>query len=215
VANSERKSLVAKLGAFLEELQRRKVVQTTTVYLVAAWGISAGAADIFGALHLPEWAARYLVIAIFAMTPLVAMISWLYEINRQGIHRDYGPAEEQVSRDTAVLRRDDRPALTLRYGEQSATFHRDVVVGRDESCSFQVIEPLISRRHLTFEYVDGRWRLRDLGSANGTRLNGREVEVEWLESAASVVLYPNGPVLQVSIASEAADRQTQVAPSAS
>lgn len=215
VGKSGRKSLVQRLGAFLGELQRRKVMQTTTVYLVAAWGVSAGAADIFGALGLPAWAARYAVIGIFALTPLVAAISWLYDINPRGIQRDYGPPDVQVSRDTAVVRRDARIPLTLRYGDQVETFYRDIVVGRDHSCAFQIIEPLVSRRHVKFEFVDGRWRARDLGSANGTLVNGREIDAEWLEPESAVVLYPDGPALKVSIADRATDRDTTIAPSAS
>jgi hypothetical protein len=213
VAREGGKPAGRSIGAFLGELQRRKVVQNTTVYLVAAWGLSAGAADIFGALELPEWAARYVVIGVFAMTPLVVVISWLYEVNNRGIRRDYGPPDEQVSVDTMIVRRDQRPPLTLSYAGRSETFYRDVIVGRDDSCGFQIIEPLISRRHVKFEYVDGRWRVRDLGSANGTRLDGREVDTAWLESDATIVLYPDADPLRVSLPKSASSDPTIIRPS--
>ncbi len=205
MADPAKKSVWHRLSGFLAELQRRKVVQTTVFYLLAAWGLSAGAADIFGALGLPEIAARYAVIGIFAMTPLVAIISWLYEINTQGIHRDHGPrhVDEQVSSETEVAKRDNRVPLTLRYGDQVETFYRDVTVGRDECCAFQIIEPLISRRHVKFEFIGGRWRASDLGSANGTLLDGREIDKEWLAGDASLLLYPDSPSLQVTVGSPA------------
>jgi pSer/pThr/pTyr-binding forkhead associated (FHA) protein len=33
----------------------------------------------------------------------------------------------------------------------------------------------VSRRHAELWLVDGRWHVRDLGSSNGTYLNGRRV----------------------------------------
>jgi len=197
-----RKPFWRRLGRFLAELRRRKVVQTTTVYLVAAWGLSAGAADIFGALGLPEHAAGYTVIGIFALTPFVAAASWLYEVNTKGIQRDRGPAHELVACDTAVAKRDERVALTLRYGDKVETFYRDVIVGRDDSCAFQIIDPLVSRRHLKFEFLAGRWRVRDLGSANGTFVDGHELDTEWLGREASLVLYPEGTPLLVEVQNE-------------
>lgn len=215
VAKSGRKSFWRSLVAFLGELQRRKVVQTTTVYLVAAWGLSAGAADIFGALGLPDSAARNTVIAIFALTPFVAVASWLYEVNKRGIRRDYGPPDEQISRDTEVARRDTRAPLTLRYGDHAETFLRDVVVGRDDSCAFQIIEPLVSRRHVKFEFSDGHWYARDLGSANGTLLGGREIDQEMLEAQAELILYPDGAPLLVMIGGDAVSDETRISPSRS
>ncbi|MEE4637950.1 MAG: FHA domain-containing protein [Wenzhouxiangella sp.] len=212
MTDSAKKSVWHQLSGFLAELQRRKVVQTTVFYLLAAWGLSAGAADIFGALGLPEIAARYAVIGIFAMTPVVAVISWLYDVNTRGIHRDHGPPDQQISSDTEVAKRDNRVPLTLRYGDQVETFYRDVIVGRDDTCAFQIIEPLISRRHVKFEFIGGRWRASDLGSANGTLLDGREIDKEWLTSDASLLLYPDGPTLEVTVAGPGESANDEHAP---
>lgn len=211
VTKSLKRSFAQRLVAFLSELERRKVVQTTLVYLLAAWGISAGAADIFGALGLPEWAAGYTVIGIFALTPVVAALSWVYEVNKKGIRRDFGPPHELVTRDTEVARRNRRRPLTLQYRDQTQTFYRDVTVGRDESCSFQILEPLVSRRHVKFEFVDGGWHACDLGSANGTQIDGRELDQERLEGESELVLYPDGPPLQVRVAGDTQAAATELA----
>lgn len=211
MTKSRKRSLGQRLVAFLSELERRKVVQTTLFYLLAAWGLSAGAADIFGALGLPEAAAGYAVIGIFAMTPIVAALSWVYEVNKKGIRRDIGPPSELITRDTEVARRNRRKPLTLQYRDQTQTFYRDVTVGRDESCSFQILEPLVSRRHVKFEFVDGGWHACDLGSANGTQIDGRELDHERLGGQSSLVLYPDGPPLQATVASDAENAATQLA----
>jgi adenylate cyclase len=50
------------------------------------------------------------------------------------------------------------------------------VVGRAPTCDIPVIDPTISRRHAEVECRDGEVIVRDLGSSNGTFLNGTRVE---------------------------------------
>ena len=51
------------------------------------------------------------------------------------------------------------------------------VVGREEGCDIQVLDDLVSRRHLEVRYDDDaqRYRLVDLQSANGVFISGRRV----------------------------------------
>jgi hypothetical protein len=54
-----------------------------------------------------------------------------------------------------------------------------MVLGRSSGCQLVFADDTVSRRHAELRMVDGRWILRDLGSANGTWVNGRRVvEVE-------------------------------------
>src|SRR5262249_19091915 len=46
------------------------------------------------------------------------------------------------------------------------------VVGRHPGCDRRVHHPRVSRRHCLFSLRDGRAWVKDLGSRNGTRLNG-------------------------------------------
>jgi hypothetical protein len=57
---------------------------------------------------------------------------------------------------------------------------REVVLGRSRDCDCVLDEPSVSRRHAGLRGADGRWLLRDLGSRNGTTVNGLRVlgEVE-------------------------------------
>ncbi len=63
------------------------------------------------------------------------------------------------------------------------------VVGRDPSCDFAVNDPSVSWRHAEFVRANGKIRVRDLGSRNGTYVNGRPISGEvLLDPGAEVVL---------------------------
>jgi hypothetical protein len=66
-----------------------------------------------------------------------------------------------------------------------------LVIGRSRTCELVVDDDTVSRRHAALELRDGAWRLRDLGSRNGTWVNGRR--------AADVEVWP-GDVLQLGAA---------------
>ena len=55
------------------------------------------------------------------------------------------------------------------------------VIGRDPGCDFKVSSDAISRRHARLEFREGRLVVTDLGSANGTFVNGRRVRERVLE----------------------------------
>jgi FHA domain/Domain of unknown function (DUF1707) len=47
-----------------------------------------------------------------------------------------------------------------------------VALGRSRTCDCVLADPSVSRRHAELRREGGRWLLRDLGSRNGTRVNG-------------------------------------------
>ncbi len=51
-----------------------------------------------------------------------------------------------------------------------------VSIGRASDCSIPIKDRYLSRKHAEIVAVDGTWMLKDLGSANGTYLNGSRVE---------------------------------------
>jgi transcriptional regulator with GAF, ATPase, and Fis domain len=55
------------------------------------------------------------------------------------------------------------------------------VVGRDPANRLTIPDRLISRRHCAVTLVNGRYQLRDLGSSNGTFVNGIPVQERTLE----------------------------------
>lgn len=67
------------------------------------------------------------------------------------------------------------PAL-LRREADAAEGQRVFVVGRDKEADITIDAPTVSRQHARIEVLDdGRFRIRDLGSFNGTYLNGANV----------------------------------------
>jgi len=66
----------------------------------------------------------------------------------------------------------------LRGGRAGAIWRvgrRELVIGRDESCELVVDDPRVSREHARIEPRDGEHFVVDLGSRNGTRVNGQPV----------------------------------------
>jgi len=62
------------------------------------------------------------------------------------------------------------PALTLPRGAQSR-----FTIGRESACDMTLADDTVSRWHASLERRAGGWLLADLGSTNGTRLNGWRV----------------------------------------
>jgi hypothetical protein len=50
-----------------------------------------------------------------------------------------------------------------------------LLIGRSSACQLVLADDTVSRRHAELRIEDGRWLLRDLGSSNGTWVNGRRV----------------------------------------
>lgn len=50
-----------------------------------------------------------------------------------------------------------------------------MVVGRSRICHLRLADPKVSSEHLSLSWQEGQWRLRDLGSRNGTTLNGEHL----------------------------------------
>ncbi len=51
-----------------------------------------------------------------------------------------------------------------------------LVIGRDEGCNLVLDDSKVSRRHAYLQEIDGGVEVGDLGSSNGTFVNGRRIE---------------------------------------
>jgi pSer/pThr/pTyr-binding forkhead associated (FHA) protein len=64
----------------------------------------------------------------------------------------------------------------LAPAERAITPTAPVVIGRHRDSDFVIGDSTVSRRHAALHREGYVWILEDLGSKNGTRLNGRPVE---------------------------------------
>jgi pSer/pThr/pTyr-binding forkhead associated (FHA) protein len=72
-----------------------------------------------------------------------------------------------------------RPLLSCRKGEDAGLAitmeAAGCLVGRAADCDLPLRDANLSRRHVRFSFGGGSWRVEDLGSSNGTRLNGEKL----------------------------------------
>ncbi len=48
-------------------------------------------------------------------------------------------------------------------------------IGRDEACALNINHPTVSTHHASIRFEDGQWFIKDNGSTNGTKVNGKRV----------------------------------------
>ena len=58
----------------------------------------------------------------------------------------------------------------------SLNIYSSIIVGRSDMCEVYIDDPKMSRQHFAIEYTDGVYMISDLGSANGTYVNGVRVQ---------------------------------------
>jgi hypothetical protein len=63
------------------------------------------------------------------------------------------------------------PRLTLPEGDRGV-----FTIGRADGCNLVLSSLAVSRLHAELRLQEGRWLLADLGSTNGTRLNGWRID---------------------------------------
>jgi len=80
---------------------------------------------------------------------------------------------------------EDRPAVRLA--------HPVVCIGRHPQADVFVRDDRVSRQHAELRCAKGVWRLVDVGSRNGTFLNGERVREAELVNGDRIVFAEDGP----------------------
>ncbi len=97
---------------------------------------------------------------------------------------------EKKSAPTAVIGidaflSDNRAKLVIisgdRLGDEFSLERECVILGRGPNVDLAFDDSSMSRQHAALEFVDEQFRVRDLGSTNGTLLNGKPVQVGELQ----------------------------------
>lgn len=69
--------------------------------------------------------------------------------------------------------------LVISDGREVSLGDSPVVIGRLAECEISIEDPNISRRHATVTLLDGTYRITDLGSTNGTKVNGSRISSQF------------------------------------
>ena len=83
-----------------------------------------------------------------------------------GVHPDEGRSQGRAQ---------GAPYLADAAGRQFSLSDQLIVLGRSEKCAVYIADPRVSRRHAQIAWDGEVSTLSDLGSANGTWLNGRRI----------------------------------------
>ena len=96
-----------------------------------------------------------------------------------------------------ALETEDFPSLIAQAGPlngQRWILRDDVIVGRDDSCNVIIQNRQVSRYHARFITLPHGVQLEDLGSKNGTHINGHEV--------VEPIMLQDGDVIQIAFAQQ-------------
>lgn len=78
-------------------------------------------------------------------------------------------------------------------------FTSGFMIGRTSECDLQISESCVSRHHLRIDFVNGQCRMQDLGSANGTFLNGERIQEALLPDHAEIELGKGGVLVSLRL----------------
>lgn len=114
-------------------------------------------------------------------------------------HREFGPSSAPQA-DTPPVPAEASPTELITPAASLATVtvrgvDHDVVlrgnrltVGRLSACDICLSDANSSREHAAFEREDGGWVIRDLGSTNGTSVNGQKITRQKLQDGDLIVI---------------------------
>lgn len=117
------------------------------------------------------------------------------------------------------------PELQDRLSGESIRIDKNAVkLGRGDTCDIPLPHGDVSREHVSLEYIDGRWMVRDLGSSNLTFLNDvriksgeshpvKDGDILGLASSEFKISIPDtGPAVAEAVAKAPAPRRSNQKP---
>lgn len=107
------------------------------------------------------------------------------------------------------------PSIIIVAGSNEGDYYplgkRTMVAGRDEGVPIQIVDALVSRKHLQirFEDAEARYHALDMKSANGVFVNGRQITQETALQDGDVIQIGNSKLMFTT--QDFADRESAMA----
>jgi two-component system, NtrC family, response regulator GlrR len=123
-------------------------------------------------------------------------------------------SEASADSTTPLASKTSLPRVRLRVlkgadaGAQVVSVNERLVVGSFQGVELHLSDPTVSRFHLEITPEEGAIRLRDLGSRNGTRVNGVRVHEGWVEPGVHIQVGESVLLLEVEPGQVDADVST-------
>lgn len=183
--------LSKKLLGLFGELRRRKVINTFVLYVVSCWVLLQVCSVAFPIYEIDNSYYNWVFAAFLILFPFVVTVSWFYQFTPRGFIK-IAPFVERRSLNNLTPRVDRRatadkfharddvrwsvfaesgPVENLEYAITKPT-----ILGRAIECDITLTRSYISRNHARLMLTDDVLSVEDLGSANGTLVNGVKVE---------------------------------------
>lgn len=92
--------------------------------------------------------------------------------------------------------------ITVKHGQAQGIevrFTDSFTIGRGSENDVQLIDTAVSRNHVKFVFDGENWQVQDMGSSNGTFLNGERITTIPLPEQADIQLGKGGPVITAII----------------
>ena len=71
----------------VDELRRRKVLRSTTIYAVSGWSLLQWSDSLFEQLGWPGWSVTLVLTVIVLGFPVIVALSWVFEVTPSGVRR--------------------------------------------------------------------------------------------------------------------------------
>lgn len=183
-----------RTGGFFTELRRRKVTRTCLLYALLCWGALQVIDIVAPALAFdPDLVARYALYASVLGFPVTFALAWYFQITSSGIVRTTSFVERRILNNIPPIndRRRSGVSTFLRKDEEGVDYHwiisaetgplsglsfavrEAITLGRSLDCDLAIVTPHVSRQHARLDLEGERLYVEDLGSSNGTMVNGK------------------------------------------
>lgn len=182
-------------GSFLRELKRRKVVRTCVYYVIACWVILQVMDIVLPAIELDaDLYSRYFLYITIIGFPINFALAWYFQITGAGVVKTDTFVERRVLNNIPPINDKRHGKVTNYFQSDGVRFNwiisaetgtlsglsfgvgEEVVLGRSLECELAIVSAHVSRRHARLSVEDDQLYVEDLGSSNGTVVNGKLVQ---------------------------------------